>query len=320
LTLLSGPETCGDHECYQLEVDCSQVSRSEEVSLKVGAPTNGAAEKGTILFFTGWIGNYWWAEEDALSVMRLAGVDSGLEQSSLWGALSNNAIIVAELRANGFRTVQVKWRRGWFIAEQGQDEDFGKLACKPASVIRWVRDNLHTNTTNAFCATGHSNGASALAYAMTQYQLGGLFSLAVLEGGPNWARLDYSCVLDADHADLFGKQGERNTIDWGFGYPNDGTGICAQQTQAEIERFQNASLAYDQGSFVFPNTLVAFVIGENDATTTAHHGEYFYNWLVDAGTPLLTYETVPGADHFTTGVQAGADVMQNKLLNECRVR
>ncbi len=319
--MLSGPNICSGQACYNLAVNCGQVSQPINVSLKVGAPTGGASEQGTIMFFTGWIGDYYWAYDGAVQMARAANSNAVASPDTIRRTLDNNSIIIDNLRAAGFRTVQVEWNSGWFIAQQGQtNEDLAKLACRPATIARWVYDNLRNNGGEAFCATGHSNGGSELAYMMTQYHMADLFSLVVFEGGPNWARVDKSCVLDPAHPELYGDAGERNTIDWGFGYANDGSGICAQGNVAQLSRFQNASLAFNAWFYVYPHTQVAFLIGANDPTTTAKHGAYFYNWLVNAGTPLITYETVPGADHFTTEVQAGADMMRNKLLNECHIR
>ena len=43
---------------------------------------------------------------------------------------------------------------------------------------------------------GHSNGASQLAYSMTRYGMAEYLDLAVFESGPNWTRLDQSCIQD----------------------------------------------------------------------------------------------------------------------------
>jgi hypothetical protein len=104
-----------------------------------------------------------------------------------------------------------------------------ELACRLATIARWVYDNLHKkNQTIPYCATGHSNGASQIAYAISKYELYGIFTGVVYESGPNWSRVDYGCLHnDPNYLSLYGEQSWRSTTDWGFGFTCDATGPCA---------------------------------------------------------------------------------------------
>lgn len=319
----SGPIPCDGQECYELEVSCSQLSRPEVVEIKVGAPINSAVEQGTILFAAGWIGSYWWAQSDGVHLKGQVNTQFAQAPSPSSGlpTLFNNRMIIDAVRTQGFKTVQIKWTRGWFIAEYGQREDFSRLACKPATVVRWVYDNLHRQDPDkAYCAAGHSNGASQLAYAMAQYGLASIFDLLVFEGGPNWSRVDYSCLNDPSNSQMHGDDGVRDTIDWAFGYKNDGRGICARENAFLINRFRQSSLVLGDLQYFYSHTRIAFIIGEDDQTSTAAHGRYFYDALRQSGSPLVDLQTVPGAGHFVTEAPVGAEVMKHTLLNECHVR
>jgi hypothetical protein len=216
--------------------------------------------------------------------------------------------------------VQIKWQQNWFLA-QGEPEGFRELACRPATVIQWIYDNLHlSGSDQPFCATGHSNGASRVAYSMVHYGLSDIFDLVLFESGPNWSRVDHSCIANNDHQALFGDTGERRVIDWAFGFPNNGSGPCARSDTAETSMFRNASLADTRGSYSFPKTMVVFAFGDKDTSPTADHGKYFYDELVAAGTPLLSTSSVAEAPHYITEVPAGAELVKTQLLTECRVR
>jgi hypothetical protein len=246
---------------------------------------------------SGWIGNYWWD-----------------------GGAPSNLTIVNELRAAGFQTVQINWQQNWFLAGN-QSEGFGELACRPATLMRWIYDNLHTTAADqAFCATGHSNGASQVAYSLVRYGLSDIFDMVLFESGPNWSRVDHSCIKDTAHQELYADGGERNVIDMSFGFQNNGPGPCARGDVTQIDTFKRTSLVDTSWSYSFPNTMVVFAFGESDTSSTASHGEYFYQKLLETGTPLLATSSIPSAPHFTTEVAAGAEFIKTQLLDGCRVR
>ncbi|MEJ2601172.1 MAG: hypothetical protein P8Z00_22770 [Anaerolineales bacterium] len=293
--LITGPVSCNNEQCYQIKVTCPNISQSIGATLMVGDPF--ISLQGTILFFTGWTGTYYWGSED------------------------ENEEIIEHLRQAGYRTVEIKWSTNWFEAELGVPEGMGKLACRPATVVRWVYDNLHNqNQTVPYCATGHSNGASQLGYAITQYDLADIFTAVVFESGPNWSRIDYECLHnDPAYQSLYGNQGQRNTIDWGFGFNSNGTGPCATMDTSFQQNFQESSLAVNNWSFKFPNLKIAFIFGGDDTTSTAAQGKYFHDLLINNGNSNVSMTVVPGAPHFTTETPEGFQNMQDTLLDECKL-
>jgi len=316
VSVTKGPYACDGQECYEVQVNCQQISRSEGAIIKVGERTS-QSDKGTILFFTGWIGDYYW--EDAVETAvtnRLIDI----EDHNRVSAVNNNNEILNNLRMNGFRTVQLKWDRNWFEAEPGKVEGMARLACKPASAAKWVFDNIHKQNENQpYCATGHSNGASQVSYSLSHYGLVNLFRTVVLEGGPNMSYVEHACIHDnQDFQDIHADQDERNTFDWSFGFPNDGSGPCAQKNIAYQDDFKEASLISYKGDYFFPETSIIFIIGGDDTTTTAAQGAYFYKKLEQMGTPNTSWEEIPGAPHFVTSTTEGAQAMQQALLINCQ--
>jgi len=313
----SGPTPCGPDVCYTMRVRCDQLAKSQSALVKVGAPTGSSAPRGTIVFASGWIGDYWW--------------DDGAP---------NNLTIINELHAAGFQTVQMNWPENWFLGED-RTEGFGKLACRPATLIQWVYDKLHhdklhennsplgklrddnlkmTVAAHAFCAVGHSNGASQVAYSLVRYGLADILDMVLFTSGPNWSRIDQSCIQDAAHPQLFGDEEERNSVDWAFGFPNDGSGPCTRSDARWAKILQRASLIETGWSYSFPNTMIAFAFGGSDTTVTANQGRDFYQQLYEAGTPLLSISTIPAAPHFMTEVAARAEFIKTQLLEGCHVR
>ena len=72
--LLSGPIECDNQNCYDVEVNCPDVTQSITATLKVGEPIT-TTRKGTILFVTGWTGTYFFAGGPEISThyRRIAG-------------------------------------------------------------------------------------------------------------------------------------------------------------------------------------------------------------------------------------------------------
>lgn len=316
---ISDPYECSGQTCYDVQVTCTQISRPINATLKVGEPlTPTNPFKGTILFATGWTGTYYW---DGTSLVNLQDSPFSYMDTDFPSVAYNNAAIIDHLRADGFRTVQLKWQSNWFQAELGKVEGMGNLACRPATISRWVYDNLHhENNTAPFCATGHSNGASQMAYTIAHYGLADIFSTVVLESGPNWSRIDPACLHDDPvYQSIFAGGGERNTIDWGFGFNNDGTGPCATQDSDYSNAFKEASLIYGDHSYSYPTTMLAFVFGGADDTTTKDQG-FLYHDLLSVHMPsLITQTIVPTAPHFVTEIPEGAQVMEDTLRNQCQL-
>jgi hypothetical protein len=296
--LLSTPTPCSGERCYAIDVRCPQLAEADRATLKVGGPT-ALPSRGTILFATGFTGTYFWETLSALAP----------------GVLS-------DLQAAGFRTVQLAWNVNWFLAAQGRVEGQGRLACRPASVARWVYDNLHAHSPDtAFCAVGHSNGASQVAYMIAQYGLSSILSAVELDGGPNWARIDEACLRDDPaYQALWFALSNRQNADWAFGFPNDGSGPCARQDPSFRAAFQEASLAFGSWQYVYPRTMVQFLFGDQDTGPAATHGMFFYDWISQAGSPLVRMDVVANSGHTTVATVQGANMIRDTLLNECSPR
>jgi hypothetical protein len=154
---------------------------------------------------------------------------------------------------------------------------------------------------------------------LTQYGLADLFSVVVLDGGPNFSRLDLGCLRDDPANQMLWYSGTTpGDIDASFGFT--GGGPCARMDASFREELQEASLAFDDWPYIYPNTMVWFLFGENDQTTTAVHGRVYYEQLIQEGSPLVRMDIVPNTDHIVATTKEGADMIRDILLSECHPR
>jgi hypothetical protein len=294
VTVVSGPSPCGSEQCYEVDITCPGVAAVARATIRVG--DGSGAARGTIVFFSGGLGTGEWTDMGADAVR-----------------------VVSELRGAGYRTVQVVWSTGWLAGDATLGEGQGKLACRPATVARWVFDNLHQpSDSTAYCATGQSGGAAQLSYLVSQYGLADLFAVVMPTGGPPMGRLDRGCIRDnpADSAAWFDAAGA-GVIDLGFGAA-PGAGPCSQRDTSFRARFSEASVAFGAWDYTYPNTMVWFLHGGLDDTNGPEQGDFFRDRLVLEGQTLLMREIVPGTPHPIASTAAGADKVRDVLLAECR--
>lgn len=83
---------------------------------------------------------------------------------------------------DGFVAVGIKWEQpGIWERNSGSIT----LACRYATVARWIYDNLHEGGEETlFAAQGGSGGAAQIAFGLAHYGLGEVIDLANLGGGP----------------------------------------------------------------------------------------------------------------------------------------
>ena len=298
--LISGPSNCDGYDCYELEVISPQLVETDKVLIKVGEPVTSVS-RGTIMFLSGGNGTALWAggnrSEDARRILE-------------------------ELRDAGFRTVQFKWERGWLKGASGQSEGPARLASRPATVIRWVYDNLHQQDDDcAFCATGHSGGSMQISYTLAQYGQADIFDAVLLSGGPPLGRLDLGLIPDDPKNEQLWFPDNGNAariVDASFGFPSDGTGPGARNDSSFRKQFQDASISFGNWDYNYPKTMVWFLFGERD--NWIPQAMTYYERLIQERSPFVHVDTLPNAGHRLHSKMEGAEMIRDILLKECRRR
>jgi len=296
LAVVPGPYPCTGGECYDVVIQCPRLTSVIVATVRVSEPTSQPG-LGTVIFFSGWAGDYYF--QDAAEGPR----------------------VVAELRAAGYRTAEIKWASNWFEAAAYEPSGFARLACRAATVTQWITETWdQPGEELPFCVYGHSNGATELAFMLARYGLADVVSAAMMDGGPNSARLDAGCLpQDPQYGALWYDEATRTTVDYSYGYLSHGTGPCFRQEPTWQSQFEEASVALGEWQYIYPHTVTHFIFGELDQTTTRAHGEYFYQKLAGVQTPFLLREVVAGADHFTMDTTAGANAIRDGLIADCQL-
>lgn len=297
--VVSGSVPCDGEGC-EIQVTCANVAAPARAIVKVDMPT-GPPARGTILLMTG---------------------GDGTDLYEQYGGQR----IVDELRAAGFHTAQLQWVDGWLWASPGEEAGHARLGCRPATVARWVHDNIHQKLPElAYCAAGGSGGAMQIGYMLTYYGLEEVLDTVVPDGGPPTGRIDLSCLRDDPDNEvmLFGIENDGWNADWlmdgGFGYPLDGSGPCARGDTSFRDQFREASVASGDGDYSYPRTLVWFLFGENDEPNIKR-GMTYHDLLIDSQSPLVRMDVLPGVGHSLHPHPLGADKILDILINECRPR
>ena len=236
------------------------------------------AIKGVLMFFSGGDGTTWWQEKS-------------VEVSAFFQSLLNA----------GFELVQVQWSGGWLVSPVGVKSGQEALACRPATVIKWVHDNiyaplgLHPNIGQCgFCITGNSAGASQITYALSTYGIDSFVNAAIPSSGPPMAGIAKGCLQQAGYAyNSFAAQ----LMDESYGFSASLTGPCVLQDSSFTNTWIANSVETGGTNYNYPTTRIHFILGGGDSIIIPNHANLYFQVLVGAKQPMLTWETVPGMGH-----------------------
>lgn len=133
-------------------------------------------------------------------------------------------------------------------------------------------------------------------------------------------RVDLGCIRDdAANKGLWYEGSNLGRIDSGFGF-TEGDGPCRRSDGSFREAFQEASIAWGDWQYAYPRTMVWFLFGERDDTPAVGQGLTYHARLVERGSPLVRLDYVSGTGHGVQDTRAGAELIRDILLNECRPR
>jgi hypothetical protein len=265
------------------------VAAYNAVELKV---TNAIGpSKGTVIYTTGGGGNAFY------------------EDQFVYGNMAINNVVNA-----GFTVVQTDFNSlvGWMDGPGGPL----RLSCRWATTAQWIHDNIRSANT-AFCATGNSSGAGAIAYALSRFGEDSIFDYVEPTGGPPYSRIDQGCMCNnptqrSDCAGVVGTcYGDDANLFLDPAYANN---HCSSHDQADMPIWQADSiLSSDNRSILNYRTRIHFIFGELDTGTGS--GEAVM-WE-DAITSQHDFECVPNGPHLLADVPEGAQAIADGLINNC---
>jgi hypothetical protein len=284
--------------CEQLTIACPNVA-TQTMTIKMNTPTG--TNLGTVVFLSGGggIGFY----------------------DSVW--VYGSAIVNAILQTTpdtGFVTVQLNWYipnvqaniNGWLQGPGGPRI----LACRVATATQWVQSNIQSG--GAFCATGSSGGAGALAYLLDDYGLA--MDFAEFTSGPVFSRIDWGC----DNVQPYSYSpatGEPTTLAY---LPADDVAFLNpsyQDSDCLIEDLQHST----QWDPIFLESSIMWPGADYTFTSATH----FLYGALDTGNPPVqgylfeqaihsTDAVVPGAAHELGDSLAGAQQIAADVTGLCK--
>jgi hypothetical protein len=286
---VSGQKTCtGGRGCQiSFEVDCPDVEAPAQGTFFESAPSGNP--RGLVMILVGGRG------------LGFEGV---------------NRSFVQTLNLDGFETVVLSWVDSWLEASSGEMVGPKRLACRAATAIKWVHDNLYEQLgapapalgACGFCLHGNSGGATQTAYALSFYGLGSVVDAAVVSGGPPHAALAKGCLDEPGYAyDTISAR----IIDASYGFL-DGGGPCERRDASFTHRWEQDSIDVG-GQYEFESTRIAFIFVEGDPTPGPDHGKVWEAKLKAAHSPHMSEEIIPGTEHTIELLPNGREALEKAL-------
>lgn len=225
--------------CSSLVVACPSIA-GVTATLRITRPPSTAATRGTVVFTTG-------------------GDGTNFQDSPLTPAM------IATLTGDGLTAVQLRWDPpGIWGGPRART-----MACRSATAVRWIYDNVHAGgRSRLFAAQGTSGGSAQIAFGLGHYGIGDYLDLANLGGGPP------NCPL------------------------------CSSDGQNAPEPLIPISPGGRNPVVNYPATTVRFFLGDQEPTPEIiADANAFHNAITSA----RSFMTVPGTAHNIEGTQAGVD-------------
>ncbi len=294
--------------CQQMTVSCPSVP---DVMAYVKTNTPSASSLGTVTYNTGTDGN-------------------GLyEDIYTFGSTAVGNVLTA-----GFTTVEISWGSPFNGTQPaGWVEGTGGVlaaACRYATVTQWISDNIKSNATLPLCATANSGGAGALAYALSQYPVGNIISMAEVTSGPPTGRLDWGCgctegklaVQCGSSTTLGTCFGKADAPVWDPAYdPSGTTAVCTNATSGNLPPgglnfFLGDSVEAPGATYSLPKTNVNLVFGDADNSSAIAIGQDWFNHI----TSTKGQACVSGGMHSMANTLAGAQQIANDIIGMCKIQ
>jgi hypothetical protein len=324
--------------CYEVSIsDCGEISGAFIATAKINAPPNGRASKGAVFFSTGGGGQaYYDSDREFMGDAQCPGANCGL-------------MVVQTVNSKDYTTIQASFfdpnnltsePAGWLT---GPVSDGPRaLACRYATLVHAVRADILKNAKSSpVCATGNSAGASAIAYALTQYGMGNssgpgpTFTMVEATSGPPMGRIDHGCMgtvapsstvtcpAGMAISENYGAVTAASFIDPAYDGDKDAVSatdsldVCTVDINSKgtrlDPRFHHDSIVSDDFPAPHYQTVIRVLFGSLDQGASVPQGLEWYN----AVTSSKSQSCVSGAAHALPRFHQGAEAIINDLTTMC---
>jgi len=268
----------------------------------------------------------WYAEDDrnpatprGMVVFLSGGEGTGYN----WSNTPQSVPFRTALINAGLAIVHVRWYAAWNIAPSGDRAGMANVACRPVALLdriytqEYVPLNITTPTGECgFCVVGNSDGADALAYALTHYGPDTTLKLAidavVPVSGPQQAAMRAGCLnqagyqWDASHLiDIDESYGYRYTV----GDPNPPPCYRHDTSPAWKDgRWVQDGVESGGTDYDYPETRIHLILGTVDKTTIRNHARAWETVLEAAAPALCDFQSTTTGSRCREEFVAAMDV------------
>lgn len=289
--------SCPLEECIEVEVQCPDVQPVPAV-VAFGPPGDDPA--GVVVLLSGAQGNTFWANPNQ----------------------RGQANVVTDIADRGLLAIEVAWPGdGWAAAPSGEPVGFAKVACRSATLIRWLHDERYAPleldpepATCGFCVSGNSGGASQIAYSLAYYGLDEIIDVAVLSSGPPHADLARGCLGEPGDEQYSYAEVSVPLIDSAYGATSGEEGPCAARDPAFAERWRADSVAVGGNDYVHETTRIEVLLGGLDRTVAPAQGQLYVDRLLDAGSPMVQLQEIPEMEHEVLAERTSRNAVVDAIL------
>lgn len=224
--------------------------------------------------------------------------------------------LMENLHDAGFTLVQIRWDEPWYKSAAGESAGFAKVACRPATVVKWVEQHLYVERSHAggacgFCLMGVSGGASAISYTTTYYGMDSIVDALIMAGGPPHAAMAKGCLGTGGAGYLYPKHTATN-MDDAYGFAGSGGGPCEQRDEGFVDRWNADSPDTGGSDYASPATRFTFLFGDQDNTVGPPHGRDFADKIESVGSADV--REIAGMPHEPYASAAGLAAVKSAIL------
>ena len=148
--------------CFHAEMSCPNTVN---IGLSFGELSPTQAARGTIVFLEGGPGTTPFANPDYGSAYLAA----------------------------GYQIVELAWDTPWEITQSIAGNNIKNAACRPATFLKYVRQNVYQG--GGMCAQGDSAGSGAVAYTLAWYGGSVFLDKVELLSGPVFGDIEQGCAV-----------------------------------------------------------------------------------------------------------------------------
>jgi hypothetical protein len=301
--------------CFQATVSCANT---DDMGVIYGYKTPAGAVKGTIF------------------------LHAGAGGTTAFSLGPTGQSYIDSYYGNGYRVVQLEWASQWETATSAGTENIKTAACRPATLLKYVYQNVHGGSVGAgaMCAQGHSAGSAAMAYALTWYQADSFLDKAILTSGPVLGDIEAGCQVPNVPPITVCPSGQYGCVGqpWsdapqfqqGMNAPQEWTGdkTCnnvpaRESTSAASNTAWKAQSIVDgsaSANFSYPKTALSGWLCSNGLNPSAAQGEYYFENINGpsqaAAFSLNRVDGCPGAEDIWNGTISSGESAFTASVND----